>query len=384
MNPRSSKQHLVVIDALRGFAALWVFLYHIWNHFHFEYNSQLYPVDFPSNQTILFYVTFFLFQYGYYGVPIFFVVSGFCIHLAQARAHLEGDTKTLCVSEFLKRRFWRLYPTYFASLFVAAAALAYLRIDDYQARGWPMPLPNGFYWEVSGIVLLCCNAVFLTPWIESARDLNGVYWTLIFELQFYCLYPLLLWLMRRIGLVAVGVLLLTGELSLLPHVRNPESLSPSSPWEYFFLARYFEWYLGVLAAEIVVRRTKIPAINGLILLFLLSALYSLGCIFIPVLWPTRDLMVSVSTFLLLLLTLPTNSSQQPTSFPIKLLAWVGVFSFSLYLVHLPLVRLMFGAITFLCPGLDEQTRLVLLVPLVILGARAFYLVFEKPFVHGKQ
>src|SRR5262249_28935128 len=50
---------------------------------------------------------------GTMGVPIFFVISGFCIHWPAARA---GSAFRFNLGYYCKRRFWRLYPTHFVAV----------------------------------------------------------------------------------------------------------------------------------------------------------------------------------------------------------------------------------------------------------------------------
>ena len=109
-----------VLDALRGFAALWVFLYHIWNIIYPYQSTQMEIAQLTGQESWNFYLTFFLVQYGYLGVTIFFVISGFCIHLPQARRFAQTGADELRLGYFFRRRFWRLYPAYFAALWVAS------------------------------------------------------------------------------------------------------------------------------------------------------------------------------------------------------------------------------------------------------------------------
>src|SRR5688572_11480111 len=96
------------IDALRGIAALGVVLYHaIEQGKHVVPNNLFeYPVRLIQ----------FLSSFGYIGVFLFFVISGFCIHLQWARARASGLEPDIRFGPFWKRRLRRLYPPYIIAL----------------------------------------------------------------------------------------------------------------------------------------------------------------------------------------------------------------------------------------------------------------------------
>jgi peptidoglycan/LPS O-acetylase OafA/YrhL len=191
--------------------------------------------------------------------------------------------------------------------------------------------------------------------------------------------------MRRCGLLAVGIVLLACEASMLPKAGTPENWQDNSLWFYFFLNRYFEWYLGVVAAEIVVKRQAGSTHRIYWLPFLLLAVYSCVCIFVPLLWPTRDLAVASTTFFLLLAVLPDDSSK-PLSWWMRWFVWLGAFSYSLYLLHLPLLKLLVVVNSYVGQWLftTEPAWLMLdSVPIVIVVSWGFYQIFEKPFLKAK-
>ena len=76
------------IDSLRGIAASLVVLYHEWNRFYPHASSQSGAFVVPAG--FIGHLFFFLFGYGYFGVSLFFVLSGFCIRLAP-RLQARGD-----------------------------------------------------------------------------------------------------------------------------------------------------------------------------------------------------------------------------------------------------------------------------------------------------
>src|SRR5262245_37320632 len=93
-----SRGRLVAIDALRGLAALAVVLTHMPRQTHGEFDWLFFaflPLDF-----------------GTLGVPLFIVLSGFCIHLATAQRAATGGRARVKWGQFWKRRLVRLYPPY--------------------------------------------------------------------------------------------------------------------------------------------------------------------------------------------------------------------------------------------------------------------------------
>src|SRR4051794_24338586 len=104
-----SKHHrLASVDFLRGFAALAVVFHH----------ALFYDAP-PSNPPGYFRVAYSILHHGQLGVPLFFVISGFCIHLNWARRYAESGQQGLDFLRFWKRRFHRLYPPYFIALYLS-------------------------------------------------------------------------------------------------------------------------------------------------------------------------------------------------------------------------------------------------------------------------
>src|SRR6476620_2186971 len=96
------------IDALRGAAALGVVFYHAVDQSQKVVPNNLfqYPIRFVQ----------FTSSFGYIGVFLFFVISGFCIHLQWARAKAAGTEPDSRFGAFWKRRIRRLYPPYIITL----------------------------------------------------------------------------------------------------------------------------------------------------------------------------------------------------------------------------------------------------------------------------
>lgn len=375
---------LSAIDALRGFAALWVFAYHLWNVFCPGYSRQgteWEPLNADTPIGVL--VTMPVFGFGYIGVSLFFVLSGFCIHYPQARRFQKTGNDQLQMREFLSRRFWRLYPAFFASLFISLIAFFAMNAIWKNPPG-PEGLTLQYISRASGFGMFGVNALFLLPLQPEALAFNGVYWTLWYEVQFYLLYPVLLLAIRRFGLRPVGLGLLAFEL-MYYLVPGPESLRGLQPhFQWFFLWRYFEWYLGVMLAERLASGKAISQQQAFTVM-LIGGLAGVGTSLIPSLWTIHELLLAIgSAGLVAWFVHPKANAVPRTSRGFRVLNWFGLFSFSLYLVHMPMMRLLFSVealmpiesrnlYTFAIPGI----ACVVIVPTV---AYLLYRYFEKPYL----
>jgi peptidoglycan/LPS O-acetylase OafA/YrhL len=354
------------IDVLRGFAALWVVAYHLWNRFYPHLSTQHQAF---TGTAIPDPAAFFAFGYGYSGVTLFFVLSGLCIHFPQARRKLYR----IDVRRFAIRRFWRLYPAYIASIVFAALVLAIPKLI-LAARGQSFD-----WWATLQIHDALVNALFLQPFWPDSLEFNGVYWTLVYEVQFYIAYPILLLCLRNTGLLPVGLALLAAELifSFVP-----------SPYSCFFLSRYFEWFLGVVAAELIVLAPDTyPHRTGAVcaLVGLACGLYST---FLPVAFPLRDFFIAIGFFGVILI-LAKGSGIASRIGRIRSLAIIGTFSYSLYLVHVPIIDLVWTGLERVVIPRSGHAALVIrasliAVPIALFVAYAFYRLFELPFISREK
>lgn len=154
------------IDLLRFVAALAVVLFHLtFRGFHADHLS---PVAYPELGPI--------FKYGYLGVECFFVISGYVVLLSA-----QGKT----LGQFFTSRVMRLFPAYWV-----ACTLCFVVVRLLGPGGVPLleaPLKGYLY------SLTMLQSFF------GVRDLDGVYWTLSYEIGFYFLMAVLLafgWLGR--------------------------------------------------------------------------------------------------------------------------------------------------------------------------------------------
>lgn len=190
------------MDFLRFFAAFAVTLYH--------YVSSYLPAEEIAGTWLqpLAAAT----RYGYLGVDLFFIISGFVILWSSL------DRRPL---EFALSRAGRLFPAFWVALLFTGACIAVLP-EIAASIGAPSPSPG----------VLLANATML-PSILGAPMIDGVYWTLEIEIRFYAIIFALLLLrqMRRIELwlhlwLAVAI---ACALTELPWIFHFASLDPYGP-----------------------------------------------------------------------------------------------------------------------------------------------------------
>lgn len=229
---------LVTIDVLRGIAATWVVLYHAQGFFRRNteatlWNGGVFDLWVEPTQQM---VAFLLFGTGFLGVPLFFVISGFCIHLPFAATDRRLDP-----GSFAKRRLTRLYPAYLATC-LAGFSMAVARGGLGES---PATLTNLaghlFFWHYDW------------PIVHDGAEFTIVLWSIVVEVHFYVLYAFLLGTLRRIGVgtasvacLAIGVVYrIAWFASGLEDSGTVALLEPHR----FALARLGEWLLGAWAAE---------------------------------------------------------------------------------------------------------------------------------------
>ena len=358
------------VDQLRGLAALAVVVCHLAVSAYLN-APNLDGGSWPWLGKIL--------GFGYLGVPLFFVISGFCIHLPYARALAAADPEAPEPDwkRFFARRFWRLYPPYVAALAVA--------LTLWWLAGSPIP------W-----VAVTTQAVLLHPFHTATFDgVNPPAWTLAVEAQLYLVYPVVFWLSARLGpLRALGAVLAVTMGYRVVLALMPLPVELGGPAWVVFLARWFEWVLGATVAEWAAGRLTLPRVlrtpwPGIAMLGVgVWIEWHAGSYGLYVL---KEPVYGVAFALLLYAALAHERPGLPSAAG-RYLAGVGVYSYSLYLLHRP-IQLAFEPIVRAVAtwpvviGLGMPSSLLIMLattPLVLWASRIFYRYFERPAIQRSQ
>lgn len=207
---RVAGSEIEALTGLRGFAALWVLLYHAW------VLAVPKRIEVPLMGYTLDLTPFF--SIGWSGVQIFFVLSGFLL----ARPYvdwLQGRRERPRPMAYLARRCARVLPAYYVQLII-------LLMVSLALHGW---LRAPTLHEIVGYATM----LFVPPPV-GVTPLNGVWWTLPIEFSFYLVLPVLAGLLvgRRVALL----LLIGGLVMVAWRLGVVTILSDVSPGQRLLLA----------------------------------------------------------------------------------------------------------------------------------------------------
>ncbi|MCP2730429.1 acyltransferase family protein [Limnofasciculus baicalensis] len=210
----SKPLHLNKLDAIRGFAAMYVLLYHLVSHLDFI----------PKSIKTIF------FSFGQEAVMLFFLLSGFVIYLS-----IYKNPHITFKSYFIKR-FRRIYSPFIVSILLAIA-IAYFNGNLLKSFSWS---------ELAGNLLMLQDFAEVKPgnWVNPFMD-NLPLWSLSYEWWFYMMFypiykglgktPYCIYFVLGLSVIAYGSYLL---------VPNHAS---------FVVSYFIIWWSGVEAARVFIR-----------------------------------------------------------------------------------------------------------------------------------
>jgi peptidoglycan/LPS O-acetylase OafA/YrhL len=245
-------------------------------------------------------------------------------------------------SDFFIRRFFRIYPAYLV------AVLLFAFLFPKTALNFSGASASESWRQLLSHLLLIHNF-----WAGTFSGINASFWSLAIEVQLYLLYPVLLFLITRLGwkwtLIFLGIvesiIHLGKEIVLFSTISTthfldhyPPGISAAltclhglgrSPFAY-----WFSWSLGALIAEYYLQKKPQPLAN-------VSPMIWFGCIVICFVFrPLAEFMFAmgcVFTATLLSRLLQQGIKVTPSRFGWKFLSLIGTLSYSLYLLHQPII-----------------------------------------------
>ncbi|HWY37511.1 MAG TPA: acyltransferase [Bacteroidia bacterium] len=310
-----------VLDNLRAIAAWSVCLYHF----------VCATVGFINSK-----VVYDIFYYGQFGVHLFFIISGMVIPWSLYR----NSYRIKNLFGFLLKRLLRLEPPY---LFSILLAIAFIYLRKYS------PSFDGMEKTIT-VRQVFLHLGYLVPFFNDVSWLNNVYWTLAIEFQYYLLIGLLYFLfispMILLRFLGYGVLLAT------PFVFADE--------------RFLPFWLPLFGIGILLFLFKSKQIG-------IAELAVASTIFIGHLFFFNSGVCAGIALVTEMIILFMFSYSNP------LLAFLGKFSYSVYLMHTLAGAAFVNVLSHYVTG--NFAKLVLVLGgLVVTAASSYvmYIVIEKP------
>ena len=305
------------------------------------------------------------------GVPLFFVISGYCI-AASASAMARTDYST---TRYFQRRFRRIYPPLWIFLIVSCAAVGvveWIRPGAMSAGDHAIPAPWSLSrWNYLGSVTLTETwRGHLTGQASRAGLPFGHMWTLCYGEQFYAVVGVLLFVDRR--RVFAGAACVTAAVALMGLFLPTEALDG-----FFFDELWLQFAAG-MAVFVALTRLHTQGRAAL------AAALLVACA-----WQFRDLTavtafhetpaqgyMAAFGFAALLLVLHRYDDHIHGAALARPTIWCGQMCYSLYLVHWPVVKLASHA-AYALGVRSAGATLILTVPVCIALSAGIAWVFHR-------
>jgi len=355
------RPHLAHVDGLRAVAALYVVCVHVL--------PRAWLPGAPRSAALRMVAK--LTSEGHFAVTAFLVISGFCLMLPLMRSglRLRGGSAV-----FFKRRFWRIAPPLYAAFLLSVAILQLPRVR--LAYGYP---------QVNLRQVLAHAFLVQMPVPGGMLLGNGVLWSVSVECFAYLSFPLLLWLSRRFGpILPAIVFMIAGYAAIFPF-RN--TLLSVLQWQYLGVfalgalaacAGYGPWEWAATVKKNVPWYSLAVACIGSVMIYCAARGWAVAERYIAIL----DLPISFAAAAVLVGAARPGASRIRGVLGSRPLAAIGLFSYSLYMIHYPLADTLCQYLLVplrLGQGAAEAALLAIVIPIILLAAYGFYWAFERPF-----
>ncbi len=355
---------IILLELGRGIAALWVFFYHVKNYF-IDTSDVIYKIS----------------EYGYLGVPMFFVISGFVITYS-AESTLKSNKSPL---SFIKKRFFRIYPAFWVSI-VVVLFLPYLieLISMLKSGYYNMPENLLFRYNVKEwLNFTLLSKVFFSENNDLQGQfnvVNAVYWTIAIEFQFYLVIFVSLFLKRfyKCAVFAISILAIVNIIHPLGFnyglfIHYWPSFAVGIVLAYTFkygfdlssiIAKTYKYYFSIFSFLVLITAS-------LVMLDEKPDNFIFALIFGTALW-------CLSPFESLLCE---GKKQKGSAYYYVLKGGVilGSMSYSVYLLH---GKLHFFSAMFVRQAVSDGSAMygLLIILLTLIICYPFYLFIERPFM----
>jgi len=344
MPPTASNEHkLLGIELLRFLSSIAVLIFH-YQHFAFVGGTE---AHFITSQQPFFPSLRIFYEYGFYGVEIFWCISGFIFFWKYST--LIADEK-MSGYIFFVLRLSRLYPLHFVTL-IFMALMQYVYFSKHGSY---------FVYQYNDIYHFLLQLGLASNWgFQLGDSFNGPIWSISIEVLVYALFFLSLkYVSKSVVFIAV-VALAAAAVQMLKISEHP-----AFPCVMFF-------YVGCLTAVLYRKAAADSTTGNLVTIGALSA--SLAIVAMQLLFDIKAkyfLVVFTPAIILLCVT-----HIRETSVANRILVPAGNMTYASYLLHVPIQITVVTVLNYLNVDIPVYNKAFFVT--FILGTLALsYWVFE--------
>lgn len=301
---------------------------------------------------------------GAHGVDLFFIVSGFCLAFPTLAQLRRRGAVSFDVAGFGAKRLVRIVPPFYLATLALLATFAAAHLTRHHTL--PPDLP--------GVRDVVASLFFIDG---KVRLVNSSFWTLMVEFRWYFAFPLLLalWIRSPRAFLAVGVASI-----VLYHLTRARGL------DFGTLPAFM---LGIVAADLqlgerrserwarALRRYALPLAAAGVLAGLAAERYATipGTRYDDYQWPFQPTILGWQLAAFFFVVAAGHHAALRNLLSVRPLIAVGIASYSIYLVHEPIISALNAAL--------PRAAGFAIAPALAVGAGfAFWAVAERPFTDG--
>lgn len=304
---------------------------------------------------------------GYSGVDIFFVISGYLMHYMLSKDALNNRT----ILSFYKKRISRIYPALATCVLIFSVAGVILS---------PLSFIGELISQTISALTFSSNIYFshaLSSYFSQTAD-SYIFlhtWSLGLEFQYYLIFPLVLWSIKKLKLNESIALFLLAGMSLalcLGVLKNNPTIAfynlPFRAWE-LLVGAYASSLGSVINLKSTIKKAiEIPCIVGIIAYVIWGGS--------PESWPNfYSLVPTLLTFAILVI----NCENSDVTLKNKYIQSVGKWSYSIYLYHWPIASII------ITHNLDNSLLMTFLaiIASVVMGYLSYKLIENNKYISQK-
>lgn len=295
---------------------------------------------------------------GGLGVQLFFALSGYLIYRPFARRDFDNLQSNVDLGVYARNRAVRILPLYWSAVVI----LLLLTQHGGTVNQWWRFLTFSENYSLS-----------------TAQSVDGPMWSLVIEVQFYLVLPLLAWIVAKASQGSIGragaLLIALGSTSgAFWFLHRP----PAYVWQFSFPATFYGFIPGMIAALLQVHLSRQrPRFRTDPLLQRDLWLVCGVLLWIATCWRLawEPPLISAASFLVVgAVVLPLRGGRLVSALDFRPLALLGIASYSLYIWHVPILAQLVPA--------DRHVSTWLLfgagLPACLAAAGLSYAVIERP------